>query len=148
MTRKARITLIVVSAVAATGLLLSGLAVASGVAGSEPTTSDARAAVRGPTPPKDRAQALVNASGTMDRVRGFISHTHPGAGLYCIKLPSSIKTTSYVPVATVNYSDAPPDAIAQWRSSSFDCPDTQWVDIRTYSPAGVLSDAAFSLVVP
>lgn len=131
------------------GALFTGFAAAGG-SGKDRVVSDAVAGVRGSGYyPYVHAQASVDASGSWSRVRGFLSITHPGVGLYCLLLPRGVKASSYVAMATPDYSLSPDtDISAQWRSSSFDCLSTKWVEIRTFSGGSTTSDQGFSVLVP
>jgi hypothetical protein len=131
------------------GALFTGFAAAGGL-GKDRVVSDPAVGERGSGYyPYVHAQASVDSAGGWSRVKGFVSISHPGLGMYCLLLPRGVKPSSYVAVATSDYSLSPStDVSAQWRSSSLDCPSTKWVNIRTFVGGLALSDQGFSVIVP
>jgi hypothetical protein len=97
------------------------------------------------------ALALVGFEGTVYRKKGFTAITNPTPGVWCLKLPSTIKATTAVPVVSVEFSHSPNyDIAAQWASNNASCPGNQ-IQVFTFSGApspSTFANEAFSIIVP
>jgi hypothetical protein len=98
-----------------------------------------------------RALALVSFDGTIYRKKGFTAITNAGGGIWCLKLPSTIKASTVVPVVSVEFSHSPTyDASAQWASNGASCVGNQlqvFTFAGTPSPSSFANEA-FTIVVP